>query len=137
MACTKEEIEKKRLAALQKRQSKLTNQNNALNFSAANFYSKASGEPSVSYYQQSTPGPVKNYTYNASRTFHPYAKPENSTSKCNELPISKVVSGTIYLISDKRFEVNPSEFCTPLINIFKSIPSRSYGKWWSVICRCI
>lgn len=132
MACTKDEIERKRLAALQKRQSKLTIQNNALNYSPVTVNSQASGEPSVSYYQQPAPAPMKNYNYNARKIFHPYAKPENSTSMCTKMPISKVVSGTIYLISDNRFEVNPSEFCTPLINIFKSIPSRNYGKMSSI-----
>lgn len=128
MACTKEEIEKKRLAAKQKLLSKLANQNNALNCSAVKLNSEASGIPSVSYYQLSTPGRVKNCNYNATKTFHPYVKPEYKTSMYNTTPTSKVVSGTIYLISDNRFEVNPSEFCTPLINLFKSVPSRNYGK---------
>lgn len=128
MACTKEEIEKKRLAALLKRQSKLTNQNNASNSFPVKLNSEASGRPSVSFYEQSTPGRVQNYNYNARKALHPYAKPECNTSMHNQMPISKVVCGTIYLISDNRFEVNPSEYCTPLINIFKSIPSRNYGK---------
>lgn len=128
MACTKEEIEKKRLAAKQKLLSKLANQNNASNCSPVKLNSVASGIPSVSYYQQSTPSRVKNCNYNASTTLHPYFKPEYKTSMYNTMPISKVVSGTIYLTSDNRFEVNPSEFCTPLINIFKSITSRNYGK---------
>lgn len=122
MACTKEEIEKKRLAALQKRQSKLMYQNNAL-CSPLKLNSEASGGPSVSFNQQFTPSRVKNFNY-ARKTFHPYARPENNTST----PVSKVVSGSVYLISDSRFEVNPSEFCTPLINIFKAIPSKNYGK---------
>lgn len=129
MACTKEEIEKKRLAALQKRQSKLMYQNNTAHYSPVKLNSEASGGPSVLYYQQYTPDRVKNYNYNASKTLHPYARPENNMSP----PVSKVVSGSIYLISDNRFEVNPSEFCTPLINIFKTIPSRNYGKWWQII----
>ncbi|XP_026321507.1 SWI/SNF-related matrix-associated actin-dependent regulator of chromatin subfamily A-like protein 1 isoform X2 [Hyposmocoma kahamanoa] len=133
MACTKEEIEKKRLAALQIRQSKLTIQNNATS-SPVKLNSETSSGPLVMYYPPSTPGRVKNYNHNASKTFHPYAKPECSTSMHSKMPLSKVVSGTIYLISDNRFEVNPSEFCTPLINIFKSIPSRNYdakSKLWN------
>ncbi|XP_069361268.1 SWI/SNF-related matrix-associated actin-dependent regulator of chromatin subfamily A-like protein 1 [Maniola hyperantus] len=131
MACSKEEIERKRLAALQKRQSKLTNEIIAQKI--VNQPRKSTEWMFTS--QNSNIGPVKSNTGSHSpNTFHPYAKPESCKQAENSVPVTKVVSGTVYLISEHRFEVNPSEFCTPLINIFKSIPSRNYdskSKLWN------
>ncbi|XP_047535168.1 SWI/SNF-related matrix-associated actin-dependent regulator of chromatin subfamily A-like protein 1 [Vanessa atalanta] len=121
MACTKEEIERKRLAALQKRQEKLNNKQclRMNTFSPIN----------------SSAGPVKSSAA-SSIGFHPYGKPENSKSFAENasIPSTKVVTGTVYLISEDRFEVNPSEFSAPLINIFKTIPSKTYdinSKLWN------
>ncbi|XP_026732874.1 SWI/SNF-related matrix-associated actin-dependent regulator of chromatin subfamily A-like protein 1 [Trichoplusia ni] len=130
MACTKEEIERKRLAALQKRNNKLSNPSNS-NFnqnSLGRWNPMESGSPSPS-------SSYVNKTQFNSR-HHPYAKvPRNSEERnASVVPVGKVVSGTMYLISEDRFEVNPSEFCTPLINIFKSMPSKSYdtkSKLWN------
>lgn len=127
MSCSKEEIERKRLAALQKRQTKGSNQN------SPQTSTKINGNQSK--FEPSKPGPVKNIassSYNLQRGFHPYAKcnpgaPSVETS--SNVPVGKVVSGTVYLISGERFEVKPSEFCTPLINIFKSIPSKNFGEF--------
>ncbi|KAJ0174478.1 hypothetical protein K1T71_009586 [Dendrolimus kikuchii] len=119
MSCTKEEIERKRLAAIQKRQSKSSSPSKPKSTSLESF--------SIS---QSKIGPIKNFPNTSLNTFHPYSRREQE----NTVGVGKVVSGTVYLISHERFEVNPSEFCTPLINIFKSIPSRSYdakSKLWN------
>ncbi|KAL0821998.1 hypothetical protein ABMA28_005384 [Loxostege sticticalis] len=131
MSCTKEEIEKKRLAALQKRQNKVL----------CVTPNKPSASPATNSFgtPKSAGGPIKNNAYNTSSSFHPYARLSNSP-KCSNLqsencvPVGKIVNGTVYLISEDRFEVNPSEFCTPLINIFKTLPSRSYDantKLWN------
>lgn len=121
MSCSKEEIERKRLAALQKRQNKVSVKSNQPG-SPGNS-SLSPGSPISSNYLRSGPNIV-----NGHRTFfHPYKRPE--TSNPENISISKVVSGTLYLISEDRFEVNPSEFCPPLISIFKSITSRNYGKF--------
>ncbi|XP_063829169.1 SWI/SNF-related matrix-associated actin-dependent regulator of chromatin subfamily A-like protein 1 [Ostrinia nubilalis] len=127
MTCTKEEIERKRLAALQKRQNKLMNV--TPNKSAALLASNSFGTPKSS-------GSPRNNAYNSNASFHPYARVSNSSNSQaeNSVPVGKIVNGTIYLISETRFEVNPSEFCVPLINIFKTIPSRSYdpgSKLWN------
>ncbi|KAJ8715243.1 hypothetical protein PYW08_005224 [Mythimna loreyi] len=129
MSCSKEEIERKRLAALQKRQNLLSNSN--FNQSSPNKpYANQSGTPTAS----SSNGGYKSFTPNSNRS-HPYAQAR--TSRCSEenhVPVGKVVSGTVYLISEDRFEVNPSEFCSPLINIFKSLPSKSFdskSKLWN------
>lgn len=121
MSCSKEEIERKRLAALQKRQNKvsvISNQSGSPGNSSLN-----PGSPISSNNLRSSPNIVNGHrTY-----FHPYKRSE--TSNPENISISKVVSGTLYLISEDRFEVNPSEFCPPLISIFKSIASRNYGKF--------
>ena len=126
MSCTKEEIERKRLVALQKRQSKLSSLNNVEN-SPIKLMKLGQGQPN--FQQRTTNVPMKNINHNTSQTFHPYDKPETSNHSFNNVMLSKVVSGTVYLISDDRFEVNPSEFCGPLINVFKTIPSKNYGEF--------
>ncbi|XP_046969664.1 SWI/SNF-related matrix-associated actin-dependent regulator of chromatin subfamily A-like protein 1 [Vanessa cardui] len=137
MACTKEEIERKRLAALQKRQEKLINQqcvqNNFNKQNPSNTFSpiKSFGAGSV----KPSAGPVKP-SAGSHIGFHPYGKPESSKRFTENafIPSTKVVTGTVYLISEDRFEVNPSEFSAPLINIFKTIPSKTYdinSKLWN------
>ncbi|KPI99813.1 SWI/SNF-related matrix-associated actin-dependent regulator of chromatin subfamily A-like protein 1 [Papilio xuthus] len=119
MSCSKEEIERKRLAAIQKRQTKLSSPNSPLrNLSISN---TTQGSPSFTA-----------QNINGRKLYHPYKKPEINDSE--NIPVTKVVSGTIYLISESRFEVNLSEFCVPLINIFKSLPSKCYDantKLWN------
>ncbi|XP_049876323.1 SWI/SNF-related matrix-associated actin-dependent regulator of chromatin subfamily A-like protein 1 [Pectinophora gossypiella] len=136
MSCTKEEIERKRLAALQRRQSRMGQPNNPSHFSSPVKYNSvaSSASPTVPYDQKSSVGPVKSFNSSGSTKFSPYAKPQKSGLNESNVPVTKPVSGTIYLISEDRFEVNPSEFCTPLINIFKTIPSKSYdykSKLWN------
>ncbi|XP_050347742.1 SWI/SNF-related matrix-associated actin-dependent regulator of chromatin subfamily A-like protein 1 [Nymphalis io] len=129
MACSKEEIERKRLAALQKRQEKLNNQQ-----CLQNNYNKQSPSNTFSPINSSA-GSVKPRA-GSHIGFHPYGKPDNTKGLAENacIPITKVVTGTVYLISEDRFEVNPSEFSAPLINIFKTIPSKSYdinSKLWN------
>ncbi|KAH9640292.1 hypothetical protein HF086_001644 [Spodoptera exigua] len=125
MSCSKEEIERKRLAALQKRQNLLANRNTPVKTNPAQ-----GGSPLPS----SSNSVFKSFASSLNRS-HPYAKPKGPEGvQENKVPIGKVVTGTVYLISEDRFEVNPSEFCTPLINIFKSLPSKSYdskSKLWN------
>lgn len=131
MSCSREEIERKRLAALQKRQSKTNSSSSPLKPYNETPKSLAySPSPSTSYSKLYNGGPTKSFSTNSPKPFHPYAKPENNTRNESTVPVDKVVSGTIYLISEERFEVKPSEFCTPLIDIFKTLPSRGYGKLW-------
>uniref|UniRef100_A0A2H1WDI0 SFRICE_002532 n=1 Tax=Spodoptera frugiperda TaxID=7108 RepID=A0A2H1WDI0_SPOFR len=128
MSCSKEEIERKRLAALQKRQNLLANRNTPIKTNPAQSVQGGSPLPS------SSNSGYKSFTSYSNRN-HPYAKPNVSGSvQEKHVPVGKVVSGTVYLISEDRFEVNPSEFCAPLIDIFKSLPSKSYdskSKLWN------
>ncbi|RVE48038.1 hypothetical protein evm_007350 [Chilo suppressalis] len=131
MTCTKEEIEQKRLAALQKRQNKLVPSVNSTNKTSTDLLCSPLSSPAFAG------RPSKNPVYNSNAGFHPYARPpsgQGSSRNQNTVPIGKVISGTVYLITENRFEVNPSEFCVPLINVFKTIPSRSYDantKLWN------
>lgn len=115
MECTKEQIEQKRLAALQKRLAKNNN-----HVPHAPQCTKPSDQP-----EHLKQGQSKN---NSAHTFHPYSRPNSSKQFTTTVPVSNVVTGSVYLISEDRFEVNMSEFCPPLINIFKTLRSRSYGK---------
>ncbi|CAK1555561.1 unnamed protein product [Leptosia nina] len=125
MACSKEEIERKRLVALQKIKNKTSHsQNDSTSSSASSGTSFASPNSSI--------GPMRVLNKTNSPISHPYVK--KIQIKDNQVPVSKAVSGTVYLVSEDRFEVNPSEFCIPLINIFKTIPSKSYdskSKLWN------
>ncbi|XP_013148259.1 PREDICTED: SWI/SNF-related matrix-associated actin-dependent regulator of chromatin subfamily A-like protein 1 isoform X2 [Papilio polytes] len=119
MSCSKEEIERKRLAAIQKRQLKLSSPSSPL------------GNISISNTTQNSPS-FTSQNITGRKLYHPYKKPE--INETENIPVTKVISGTIYLISEGRFEVNPSEFCVPLINIFKSLPSKCYDantKLWN------
>lgn len=107
MLCSKEEIEKKRLSALHKRQNKISN---------------TSTSPLNKLNRKTCP-----LRDNLQKNL-PYLTPRSDQTTQN-VPVTKVVTGNVYLISEDRFEVNPSEFCAPLINIFKTIPSRIYGEF--------
>lgn len=104
MLCSKEEIEKKRLSALHKRQNKISN---------------TSPSPHNKFNNKTCP-----LRENLQKNL-PYLTPRSDQTNQN-VPVTKVVTGNVYLISEDRFEVNPSEFCAPLVNIFKTIPSRIY-----------
>lgn len=131
MSCTKQEIERKRVAAIQKRQSKISNSLPQRNIpQSSNNFSPSKSNIFNPLPSSSSAGPNKPISLNQQRQFHPYQKPEVNSKADNSIVINaKVISGTVYLISEERFEVNPSEFCVPLINIFKTIPSRSYGNY--------
>ncbi|XP_032518835.2 SWI/SNF-related matrix-associated actin-dependent regulator of chromatin subfamily A-like protein 1 [Danaus plexippus] len=123
MECTKEQIEQKRLAALQKRLAKNNN-----HVPHAPQCPKPSDQP-----EHLKQGQSKN---NSAHTFHPYSRPNSSKQFTTAVPVSNVVTGSVYLISEDRFEVNMSEFCPPLINIFKTLRSRSYDsntKLWNFL----
>ncbi|XP_047032444.1 SWI/SNF-related matrix-associated actin-dependent regulator of chromatin subfamily A-like protein 1 [Helicoverpa zea] len=130
MSCSKEEIERKRLAALQKRQQVLSHSSNTNQNTPSKPWPGQISSPQPC----SSNGAFKSSMTSNSNRSHPYSKPKTGRSEENNVPVGKVVSGTVYLISEDRFEVNPSEFCAPLINIFKSLPSKSYdakSKLWN------
>lgn len=125
MECTPEEIAEKKRIALERLKAK----------KEAIAKSKASSAPQPNPkdpLSTSTKVPTNPYQ-NARSLSHPYANRMPSSNNVNvkkqqTAPIpSKVISCTCYMISHNRFEVQPSAFSSPLINAFKTIPSRNYG----------
>ncbi|KAG4066477.1 hypothetical protein HA402_007113 [Bradysia odoriphaga] len=129
MECTAEEIAEKRRIALERLKAK----KEAL----------AKARESVTKPNESmalaTSKKISTNPYQSTRTMsHPYANKMPSTTttaaKVNQPAPVKVISCSCYMVSESRFEVNPSGFSNQLINIFKTIPSRSYDmktKLWS------
>lgn len=122
MECTAEEIAEKRRIALERLKAKkeaLAKANESLTKTNNSVVLATSKKISTNPYQS---------TRTAS---HPYANkvPTTSTTAAKQptsIPVN-VISCSCYMISDSRFEVNNSGFSSQLINIFKTIPSRSYG----------
>lgn len=127
MECTAEEIAEKRRIALERLKAKKEALAKARQSSI-----QSNGTESTTL---ATSKKIPTNPYQNSRILsHPYANKTPSTSSVNvkkEPTVSiptKVISCTCYMITDNRFEVQPSAFSTPLINIFRTIPSRGYGR---------
>lgn len=108
--CTPEEIEKKRLLALQKRQQAQL---------------KGQITPGKSPVQQSKLNVNRNAVMRqnkSSNRFNPI-EPRNFFSQ------TSTVTGKCYMISDHRFVLEISSFVPVIIEIFKTIPSRIYGHY--------
>ncbi|XP_072765590.1 SWI/SNF-related matrix-associated actin-dependent regulator of chromatin subfamily A-like protein 1 isoform X3 [Anoplolepis gracilipes] len=103
--CSLEEIEKKRLLALQRRQQALL---------------KIQTTPSSS--------PVQQPKYNNSTNV---MRPNKLNNRFNPMETKNffnrtVVTGKCYMISGERFALETSSFASSVIETFKTVPSRSY-----------
>lgn len=107
--CSPEEIEKKRLLALQKRQQAQL---------------KTQSTPNSSTQQQSKLNDNGNIMRQnkSNNRFNPI-EPRNFFSQ------TVSVTGKCYMISNDRFALETSSFVPAIIEIFKTIPSRIYGKY--------
>lgn len=56
--------------------------------------------------------------------FKPYEKPKNALPFYNK---KEPIASSFYLISEDRFAADLSEFSAPALEIFKTIPTRSYS----------
>ncbi|XP_011876001.1 PREDICTED: SWI/SNF-related matrix-associated actin-dependent regulator of chromatin subfamily A-like protein 1 [Vollenhovia emeryi] len=120
--CTPEEIEKKRLSALQRRQQ-------------AQLKTGITPVDSPARQQSSSPT-VQQSRSNSSRHFAPQNK---SNNRFNPIAPGKFFSqpmatGKCYMVSDDRFVLETSLFVPVIIEIFKTIPSRLYdtkSRIWS------
>lgn len=124
MECTAEEIAEKRRIALERLKAK----KEAL-AKAREPLTKTNDSTALATSKKISTNP-----YQSTRTVsHPYANkmPSTSTTTAKVEPSAtipvKVISCSCYMVSDNRFEVSPSGFSNQLINVFKTIPSRSYG----------
>lgn len=123
MQCTAEEIaEKRRLAQQKLAQKRLTLENASATCSdrniTSNSYVNKPSSPLVSRNNLQSP---KQFT------FKPYTKQKLTPPAKNETK-TDVITGTCYLISDFRFAVDLSAFSAAAVDIFKTIPTRSYSK---------
>lgn len=108
--CTPEEIEKKRVLALQRRQQAQL---------------KGQITPGNSPARQSKLNVIGNAVMRQNKSnnrFNPI-EPRNFFSQ------TSMVTGKCYMISDHRFALETSSFVPVIIEIFKIIPSRIYGNY--------
>lgn len=120
MQCTPEQIEQKKRLAQQKlaaknksplQPTKLTSNSNHLVQSVVkDIFNNKNGN------SNSSPKSFK---------FKPYERPKNVLPFYGK---KEPITGSVYLISEHRFAVDLSEFSAPALEIFKSIPTRSYSK---------
>lgn len=153
MSCTAEQIaEKKRLALERLKQTKAAQQSATSSSNAKSpgtsaktssiFYGSEKNEkahqlnqyeirmkhqPSHSSSNRilSQPYPQRNGNQNVTPT-----NPNNHQKNQNTAPIlSKVITCTCSMISQTRFQVNESGYFAKLIDVYKSIPTRSFGEY--------
>jgi len=106
--CTPEEIEKKRLLALQRRQQAQSKAQIMSTNSPVNQQSKLNESRNVMRQNKSN------------NRFNPI-EPRNF--------FSQTVTGKCYMISEDRFALETSSFVPAIIELFKTIPSRIYGNY--------
>lgn len=150
MACSAEKIaEKKREAMERLKRTKETLQAPKQAVNANNSTSRGTApKPSVQFYGNQNPDKaiaLNQYEFkmnnqvphsSSNRVFsQPYPRSNqnpNKTAPSNQKVASvfnKMVTCTCQMISHKRFEVKESRYYAKLIDVFKSIPTRSYGKY--------
>lgn len=119
MQCTPEQIEQKRREA----QQKLAAKNKSPLLPPANLTSnvKPSVEPVVRDIFNRNGGTNQSPK---SFKFKPYERPKTVLPFYSK---KEPITATVYLISEDRFAVDISEFSAAAVEIFKSIPSRSYS----------
>lgn len=121
--CSAEEIAKKRRIAIEKLKTKKSE----IATTVTNAQGNVSGQMvAQSFYGQSNNIKSKNNEKSSQPAFK---KPKY------EIPVPRqIITCTCYMISSQRFVVNPSEFSSKIIEIFKSIPSKNYdpnNRLWS------
>lgn len=137
MECTPEQIAEKRRIALERLKVKKeaiakAREQSSTNTANSNTNVKASVALGTS--NKITTSPYQN----SRNIAHPYASkmsPTNATNILNNKKepvvssslLAKVISCSCYMISESRFEVNPSAYHNKLIDVFRTIPSRGYG----------
>lgn len=102
---------------------------------------------SSSFYGSSSVGgkaPSSIFNGNARSAAHPYSKPSfgrAQTAKPAAPPVAPVFIRTVTcscsMVTETRFTVVPSGFNEKLIEVFKSIPSKQYGKSQENIHLCL
>ena len=135
MQCTPEEIELKRRQAQLKLEQKKQSNSNIGAFSNLKPSSPLQKYPSNNSFFDTSPG----FSRNNSLVIHSHNSPlKHSITKPYDKPKltvpfnsgkSEVTNGTCYLISEDRFCIDIKNYCPPAIEVFKSIPSKSYSEF--------
>lgn len=151
MSCTAEEIAKKRHEALERlKQTKALAQTGNVsnkttspgtsNKATSNFYGNASNnkadtlnqlenkmkqQPTSSHHNRISSQP---YPRNGNTTNNTPTRNTNGNQQKMAPIFAKPVTCTCSMISSKRFHVIPKGYNEKLIDVFKTIPTRSYGK---------
>lgn len=112
--CSPEEIEKKRLLALQKRQQAQLKAQSTPNNSSTQQQSKLNDNKNIMRQNKSN------------NRFNPI-EPRNFFNQ------TLSVTGKCYMISNDRFALETSSFVPEIIEIFKTVPSRIYGKYKLIV----
>ncbi|XP_076674746.1 SWI/SNF-related matrix-associated actin-dependent regulator of chromatin subfamily A-like protein 1 [Andrena cerasifolii] len=149
MSYSKEEIERKRLLAVQRKreaqvQQRLSNSpkigSNALNASANSSIPSNENKPynttkSFGYigknYNEHKSG---NYSFKSNTKFNKQTERFNPIKTTNFFGQKPHVTGNCYMISDERFALETSSYFAPIIETLKTIPSKSYDmktKTWN------
>lgn len=113
MQCSPEEIEKKRLQALEKLAKK------GLSPLKPNLQNDNNVAPQASIFR------FKDHSQSFKHNTKPYDKPQQTLQFYGK---DKVITGKFLLVSEERFVVELSGFSTSAIEIFKSVATRNYGK---------
>lgn len=153
MNYSQEEIEKKRLLALQRKQHAQTKSNFC--DSTNNKNSILSSNSNITRNENKSTNVIKPFGYNKTKYVNFKAKFRNKLNNCNTNfnkrkerfnPITAQnffghklkITGKCYMISDERFALETSSYFTPLIETLKTIPSRSYDmktKTWNFLLK--
>lgn len=124
MQCSAQEIEEKRRQAMLKLAARQQKQaNNTTSYLQSN--NQTYNQPRGNFFQEN--GNKSSFSPNkktwGSRQTTPYSRPSASTSTFDNI---NVITATCNLISEERFTVEMSRFFDPAIQIFKTMPTRSY-----------
>ncbi|CAK9809883.1 SWI/SNF-related matrix-associated actin-dependent regulator of chromatin subfamily A-like protein 1 [Anthophora plagiata] len=153
MNYSQEEIEKKRLLALQRKQHAQTKSN--FWDSTNNKNSILSSNSNIVINENKSTNVIKPFGNDKTKYVDLKAKFRNKFNNCNTNfnkqkerfnPITtqnffgkkSQITGKCYMISDERFTLETSSYFTPLIETLKTIPSRSYDmktKTWNFLLK--
>lgn len=136
MECTPEEIAEKKRIAQERLKAKKEAMAKAKESCSSEGKSNEKQQPTVAL---NTSNKILTNPYQNSRIlshpYHPTTSKVGNTSTNNKvndnkqvISIPNPISCNCYMISESRFEVNPSGYNSKLIDVFRTIPSRGYGR---------
>ena len=153
MSYSKEEIERKRLLAVQRKQQAHTQQSSSNSPKIGSNALNATANNSIPFNENKSYNATKSFgfrgkNYNehksGSNSFKSNTKFNKQTERFNPIKATTFfgqkshVTGKCYMISDNRFTLETSSYFAPLIETLKTIPSKSYDmktKTWNFLLK--